>query len=54
MLINLRNKFGGESHVMNIKNIFGLFVRLVVFVAFAGIFYVGWLTVAIEIPYRGF
>ncbi len=38
---------------MNVKNIFGLFVRLVVSVAFAGIFYVGWMAVAIPILKSG-
>ena len=38
---------------MNVKNIFGLFVRLVVSAAFAGIFYVGWMAVAIPIVKSG-
>jgi hypothetical protein len=34
---------------MNSKSLFGLFVRVIVSVAFAGVFYVGWMAVAIPI-----
>ena len=34
---------------MNFKFLFGLFVRVIISVAFAGVFYVGWLAVAIPV-----
>ena len=34
---------------MNLKCLFGLFVRVLISVVFAGIFYVGWLAVAIPV-----
>jgi len=38
---------------MNLKCIFGLFVRIIVSVIFAGIFYTGWLAVAILVLKSG-
>ena len=38
---------------MNLKCLFGLFVRVIISVAFAGIFYVGWMAVAIPILKSG-
>lgn len=34
---------------MKLKCLFGLFIRIIISVAFAGIFYVGWLAVAIAV-----
>ena len=34
---------------MNLKCLFGLFVRVIISVVFAGIFYVGWMAVAIPV-----
>ena len=38
---------------MNLKCLFGLFVRVIISVAFAGIFYVGWMAVAIPVLKSG-
>ena len=38
---------------MNLKCLLGLFVRVIISVAFAGIFYVGWLAVAIVVLKSG-
>ena len=38
---------------MNLKCLLGLFVRVIISVAFAGIFYVGWLAVAIPVLKSG-
>ncbi|MHC4603163.1 MAG: hypothetical protein ACYS6W_07520 [Planctomycetota bacterium] len=34
---------------MNLKGFFGLFVRIIISVIFAGIFYIGWMAVAIPV-----
>ncbi|MGA2915138.1 MAG: hypothetical protein ABSE89_03840 [Sedimentisphaerales bacterium] len=38
---------------MNLKSLFGLFVRVIVSVAFAGIFYFGWMAAAIPVLKSG-
>lgn len=38
---------------MSLKCLFGLFVRVIISVAFAGIFYVGWMAVAIPLIKSG-
>ncbi len=38
---------------MNIKCFFGLFVRIIISVIFAGVFYIGWLAVAIPVLKSG-
>ena len=38
---------------MNLKCLFGLFVRVIISVSFAGIFYVGWMAVAIPVLKSG-
>ena len=38
---------------MNLKCLFGLFVRVMISVVFAGIFYVGWLAVAVPVLKSG-
>jgi hypothetical protein len=38
---------------MSLKCLFGLFVRVIISVAFAGIFYVGWMAVAILVLKSG-
>ncbi|UCC97465.1 MAG: hypothetical protein JSW66_16685 [Phycisphaerales bacterium] len=38
---------------MNLKCLFGLFARVIISVAFAGIFYVGWMAIAIGVLMSG-
>jgi len=38
---------------MNLKCLFGLFVKVIISLAFAGIFYVGWMAVAIPVLKSG-